>query len=374
MGILARTAITGDFVNTENVKLIRKNNSEPVTAYQDAVIYFNMMGDGILSGAYNELGYTYSGTTFSLKSGLILFGGRLIEISKNQTVDLNVSNLGTSEFYVQLLLIINEDDSKSDVGIVTSSTSSNQTGADVIKSTSGTFYYDLYKVNPVTTNVELLAHKFKPGEAKNCIHLMLQKGSYFNDNPYEDVFSQDENGKLIGVNYAKEAEVTAEAQGFVGGNKNSIMTDPFYFNSRGVYALQGCYILKDQDVTCRKDTMYTYNFYEDAKKALNYKNGRLIGKAMLVFYSDDSHTNPVLINDTIDNGSAIDCVEFGDSFRFYDKEQNGQIIKEIECGIDTQNKKISFKMASESDGSEKTLNNFSLFVVFIGDMLNGANN
>ncbi len=204
-----------------SVQLIRKNNSGEVTAYHDAAMWHTMMGDGILSNIYEEMGAEYSNSTLKIKSGMVLFGGRLIEIPQGQEISFDTSIMGTGTFYVQLHLSIKEDDSQSDVSVVVSKSKSTQTGDDVIKANVGDFYYDLYELIP-PISVKLLAHKFAPGEAKNALNLIGGPGTTFNGAPFEDVFHLNASGKIDGVNYSKTADQCVEAKGFRGGSKNEV--------------------------------------------------------------------------------------------------------------------------------------------------------
>ena len=207
--------------NTAQVKLIRKNNSDEVTAYHDAAMWQTMMGDGILSNVYEEFGAEYSNSILKIKSGMLLFGGRLVEIPQGQEIQFDTSIMGSGTFYVQLHLSIKEDDSQSDVSIVVSQTKSSQTGDDVIKQNTGDFYYDLYELIP-PVSLNLLAHKFVPGEAKNALNLIGGAGTTFNGVPFEEVFHIGTNGKIDGVNYAVQCDKAVETLGFKGGAKNEV--------------------------------------------------------------------------------------------------------------------------------------------------------
>lgn len=218
-------------------------NNEQVTAFHDACMWYTMLGNGILQGVYNECQASLVNGKFYISSGMIMFGGRLIEIGKNSQVEVDCSNFGdNATFCIKLEMTINEDDAKSDVGIYATADGSENTDC---LSGPGTYEIILFKI--IGTRVEKIIPTLEPGVAQNATNL-LGTGRIAGV-PFDNVFKQ-ENGKVVGVNYATEADVCAEARGFEGGDKNKVDTN-LYLPNRGVYLLQEAVLVKSRDILVR---------------------------------------------------------------------------------------------------------------------------
>ena len=218
-------------------------NNEQVTAFHDACMWYTMLGNGILQGVYNECQASLANGKFYISSGMIMFGGRLIEIGKNSQVEVDCSSFGdNATFYIKLEMTINEDDAKSDVGIYATAYSSEKT--DCLNG-AGTYDIVLFKVNG--TSVNKVIPTLEPGIAQNATNL-LGTGRIAGV-PFNQVF-EEQNGKVVGVRYATEAEVCAEARGFEGGDKNRV-NENLYLPGRGVYLLQEAVLVKSRDILVR---------------------------------------------------------------------------------------------------------------------------
>lgn len=212
-------------------------NNEQVTAFHDACMWYTMLGNGILQGVYNECQASLANGKFYISSGMIMFGGRLIEIGKNSQVEVDCSNFGdNATFYIKLEMAINEDDTKSDVGVYATTDSSENT--DCLNG-AGTYDIVLFKVNG--TSVNKVIPTLEPGIAQNATNLL--GGGRIAGVRFSDVF-KEQNGKVVGVKYATEAEVCAEARGFEGGDKNKVDTN-LYLPNRGVYLLQEAVLIRN---------------------------------------------------------------------------------------------------------------------------------
>ena len=212
-------------------------NNEQVTAFHDACMWYTMLGNGILQGVYNECQASLVNGKFYISSGMIMFGGRLIEIGKNSQVEVDCSNFGdNATFCIKLEMTINEDDAESDVGIYATADSSEKT--DCLNG-AGTYDIVLFKVNGTSVNKEIPT--LEPGIAQNATNL-LGTGRIAGV-PFNQVF-EEQNGKVVGVRYATEAEVCAEARGFDGGDKNRV-NENLYLPGRGVYLLQEAVLIRN---------------------------------------------------------------------------------------------------------------------------------
>ena len=218
-------------------------NNEQVTAFHDACMWYTMLGNGILQGVYNECQASLVNGKFYISSGMIMFGGRLIEIGKNSQVEVDCSSFGdNATFYIKLEMTISEDDAKSDVGIYATAYSSEKT--DCLNG-AGTYDIVLFKVNG--TSVNKVIPTLEPGIAQNATNLL--GGGRIAGVKFSDVF-KEQNGKVVGVKYATEAEVCAEARGFEGGDKNRV-NENLYLPGRGVYLLQEAVLVKSRDILVR---------------------------------------------------------------------------------------------------------------------------
>lgn len=218
-------------------------NNEQVTAFHDACMWYTMLGNGILQGVYNECQASLVNGKFYISSGMIMFGGRLIEIGKNSQVEVDCSNFGdNATFCIKLEMTINEDDAKSDVGIYATADSFEKT--DCLNG-AGTYDIILFRVN--RTSVSKVIPTLEPGIAQNATNL-LGTGRIAGI-PFNQVF-EEQNGKVVGVKYATEAEVCAEARGFEGGDKNRV-NENLYLPGRGVYLLQEAVLVKSRDILVR---------------------------------------------------------------------------------------------------------------------------
>ena len=360
---------TSSYVNNDNVVLIRKNNSKEVTAYHDAVMWYNMMGDGILSGAYNELQASYSNGKVTIKSGLCLFGGRLIQITPNQQIEVDVSSFGNSSFYLKVMLNINEDDSLSDAGLYASLEASTQTGENVITDGPGIYYYDLYKFNPPNPTPELIAHKFTPGETKNALNISGASGTYFNGIPFDEVFYKNTENKITGVQYSKNAEVAVEAQGFVGGDIN-IVDENLHMPNRDADIVLAAYLVKNQNVILEvlddPDVGTDSGLWkgppieENITKILTYTNYKLDRSIVMVYsrYLDESTgymTNFEPVCGKANETTAIQGLEEHKSFFMHGGD--------IECFYSSKDKVFYMKNRSSL---KITLNNLDILILFNG--------
>ena len=209
------------------LNLLRKNNSVNIEAYHDAVMTYAMLGDCILNNVYSSCQTSISSNLLTIQPGIIIFGGRIVEISKNSEEQLDISSFSSSTvIYVKLRIVIASDDSNSTCDILASDSSAENKG--VIDS-AGTYDINLFKVENKTTITRLIT-LINPGEAKNAKNL-LSTGTIAGVD-FFDVFLND----MSGVRYAKQSDKCSEAEGFLGGSINKVSSN-LYMPGRGVYLL-----------------------------------------------------------------------------------------------------------------------------------------
>lgn len=206
----------------------RRNGGEDITAHDDAIMYYMMLGDGALDGVYGSFKATYADGYLTVQPGIFLFGGRVVEIEKGsplriacQTIERNGAG------YVMLRVTVASDDSNSSANITDSATDAS-TGTTPA-SGEGVHRVALFHVSVSTGTVTELFDRIEPGIAKSCKNLL--SGGYVNGVPYADVF--DDSGACL---HALEATTADEADGFVG-SRNKVNAG-LYMPERGVYLLQ----------------------------------------------------------------------------------------------------------------------------------------
>ena len=218
--------------------LKRKNNSDSITAFDDAVMLYSMLGNGIAKGAYQSMAASFDVSTrkITIKSGIYFFGGRLVIIEKGTELEIDMSSFSSSKAYIVIEMTIASNDANSTVSIYASptnrTTSSNPTEI-------GTHRVVLYIYN-FSFGLFSTPTYIEPGVAKNALN--LSKNGTVAGKAFWDVFLPSnendlESSEVSGVRYAKEADVAAESQGFVGGAKN-VVSENLYLAARGVYLLQ----------------------------------------------------------------------------------------------------------------------------------------
>lgn len=222
------------------LKLIRKNNSDAVEAYHDAAMAYSMLGDGILDGVFNSMNCSLSGKTLTIKSGIACVCGRLVEIEENTEVKVDFSSFSTTRIYIWLRLRISDNDELSFAEIYVSTRGAvSQNEHKFIAHGPGAYsvlFATIFNfaigvggtIKPILArNLPLL----ECGIAKNAKNLL--SGGTINGVAFSDIFLSD----MSGVYYAKNADVCAEARGFIGGDVNRVDSN-LYMPGRGVYLLQ----------------------------------------------------------------------------------------------------------------------------------------
>jgi len=232
--------------------LLRKNNSDPITAFHDSLLWHSLLGTGVLDSAYDGFKGNVSSSSFSISSGLIVFGGRLIEITKGTFLTLDTSELTGLACFVYLSVTISSDDSASSVSIYASAESNLATQKTPVDGV-GTFVLLLFSFSKQTGTVSELFKRIMPGIALNAVNLL--GGGYINGIKFSDIFLSD----MSGVKYALESDVAAEADGFVGGSKNIVKSN-LYMPNRGVYLLQDAILVNIEGVTLNAGETQNFAF------------------------------------------------------------------------------------------------------------------
>lgn len=209
--------------------LKRKNNSDAISAYDDAVMYYMILGDGVFNGVYSNFSGSYVSGTFSISAGIFLWGGRMIEISKGSSYAIDVSSItSTSTIYVIAEMAVADDDANTTINIY--ATLTKPTNGKPIAGT-GTYRYLLFTLAPTTRLITENFTRIEPGIAKNTQNL-LSTGK-INGVNFWNIFLAD----MSGVLYARNADYAAEAAGFIGGDINRVNAN-LYMPNRGVYLMQ----------------------------------------------------------------------------------------------------------------------------------------
>lgn len=248
------------------LKLIRKNNSDAVEAYHDAAMAYSMLGDGILDGVLNSMNCSLSGNTLTIKSGIACVCGRLVEIEENTEVKVDFSSFSTTHISIWLRLRISDNDELSLAEIYASTRGAvSQNAHKFIARGPGTYSVLFGTVIKIAVGIGGTAKPFfsrklpllECGIAKNAKNLL--SGGTINGVAFSDIFLPD----MSGVYYAKNADVCAEARGFIGGDVNRVDSN-LYMPGRGVYLLQ-------EAILVQTNASYTLNA-NGGEKSFNFIN------------------------------------------------------------------------------------------------------
>lgn len=188
------------------VRLIQKNGSEDVTSNDDARVNFALFGSCVFAGIGDELSYKASavaggGWTGTIGTGMGCFGGRLIQVSQPETLNILVSS-NPRDLYLVVDLRSGKENAYFTTVIM--QTPANQ----FIMADSGTFFEDgnLYAIQ-LWGNGSMLVPKRKPGEAEYC-RKIAQTGKIGNT-LLTDLFTFDDDGNVSDfhkINHTKYAD------------------------------------------------------------------------------------------------------------------------------------------------------------------------
>lgn len=187
------------------VRLIQKNGSEDVTSNDDARVNFALFGSCVFAGIGNELSYKASrltsGWTGTVGTGMGCFGGRLIQVSQPETLNIP-GNLNPHNLF--LVVDLRSGKERAYFTTLIMHTTANQ----FIMADSGTFFEDgnLYAIQ-LWGNGSMLVPKRKPGEAEYC-RKIAQTGKIGNT-LLTDLFTFDDDGNVTDlpkVNHTKYAD------------------------------------------------------------------------------------------------------------------------------------------------------------------------
>lgn len=250
------------------VNLIRKNNSDAITAAMDAAMYYMMLGEGIFNGAYNSCKTSISNGILTVSSGIISLGGRMIEIPENNNVQLELHQYSQSNtFYVKANVTIEEDDSQSTVSIYTSAEATQSVRHALTK--ADVYTTNLFKITYKPTNGSYLVTnaiaRLDPGIAKYASSL-LASGRIGNTN-VTDIF-KFENGSVTAVRHCTNADNAAIVEGLAykdngkGENVNEVDSD-LYMPNRGVYLCIGAELLNSVTIKNIRKSDFSVKIEDD---------------------------------------------------------------------------------------------------------------
>ena len=209
------------------LNLLRKNNSVNIEAYHDAVMTYAMLGDGILDDVYSNCNATIEGNVVSIQPGIVVFGGRMVEVSRNSYEQLDISSFASNvTIYIKLRIVIASDDANSSCSIIASDSSGGLPHSGPIVE-AGTYDLNLFTVMN-KSSVKRVATLLSAGNAKNAKNLLAN--GRIGGVDISAIFLDD----MSGVRYARNADVCAEARGFTGGEINIVDSD-LYMPNRNVY-------------------------------------------------------------------------------------------------------------------------------------------
>ena len=161
--------------------LKRKNNSDEITAADDAALIYSSIGDGILEKVFNGMTCSVNSSTkkITISSGVLLFGGRMVVIESGTTYELDVTSLwsGSGQISVICEMTIAEDDEDSSVTIYASRSTSETTTSPLLVGTHRKKIFQFYPSNLNRAYNAIMAAGFATISSK----LSKIVGDVFND-------------------------------------------------------------------------------------------------------------------------------------------------------------------------------------------------
>lgn len=233
------------------LRLIRKNNQEVVTAYDDATLFHLAKGHdytgatrgGIFQGVYNSFGYIVdnantAGAKFILKSGMGMLYGRQFELPGNETQEFLVASM-SSGAYVVIYVEISIADGKEEVAIKSAYSRSGYPSignTDNYKYKMGTATMPLYRFRVVDgkiSGVEKMAYVYEPGTAEKA--RALDGEATINGKKVNEIVDPAA-GNIAYVYHSHDSD-QADRASAIGDNVGNSVDDQLYFKNRNAYML-----------------------------------------------------------------------------------------------------------------------------------------
>ena len=350
------------------VNLIRKNNSDAITAAMDAAMYFMMVGEGVFDKIGNSCAASISDNKMVIQSGLLSLGGRILEIPSYSPVEIDEINRFGKEkpIYIKANVTIEEDDSQSKATVYASIDSAQSarhalTGADVY--TTNLFIVTWNSAsNSYTAKRTIFV--LEPGVAKYADSLLTT--GRIGNTPVTDIFQL--SGNAVGKVYqCKEAENADVAYGLKfkanskGDNLNAVDED-LYMPNRGVYICTDAVLINNATVTV-KNANFDVDITEDTSTVEIPFDSRV---------TFDPTENLALAKITIgahDFFVTGGKLRNGDSY-YYDGGGNWMLAYEIQINRSSKTVLLRLPSAHDSD-SDPFKVNVTLHAIIIG--ATGAN-
>lgn len=230
------------------LRLIRKNNQEAVTAYDDATLFHLAKGHdytgttrgGIFQGIYNSFGFIIDNANlkFILKSGMGMLYGRQFELPGNETLEYSVSSL-RSGAYVIIYVEISITDTSETINIRSaySMTGYPSIGnTDNYKYKKGTATMILYRFRYIDNRiraVEKVAYTYEPGTAEKARSLDAE--ATINGRKVSELV--DPTPGSVSYVYNSHESDQADRASSIGSEKGNPIDDQLYFKNRNAYML-----------------------------------------------------------------------------------------------------------------------------------------
>lgn len=343
------------------VNLIRKNNSDAITAAMDAAMYYMMIGEGIFSGIYQSCSASITNQIFTIQSGMISLGGRIVEIPENNPYVFDgLQRFGKEKtIYIKANVTIEADDSQSTATIYASLDGAQSarhalTGTNVYTTNlfSITYKNGSYSIKQIIATLE-------PGKAKYASALLLS--GRIGSTPVTDIY--ETNGTAISkVKHCAEANVADVAKGFEyldnGSGKNvNEVTESLYMPQRGVYLCVGAILMDNVTISNAKANDFAVDIsLDDSAIEIPFES-----RASL-----SSIERYALIQCVFDDGTFVlsgSCLQNGENIVINDSTWS---LKKCEMMINYNTRKVKIRF-----GSNKTKLTLSLRVIGIGGVANG---
>ncbi len=329
------------------VNLIRKNNSDAITAAMDAAMYYMMIGEGVFSGTYSSCEASITNGILTIQPGLISIGGRIVEIPENNPVKLEIDQYGKNNpFYIKINVTIEDDDSQSTATIY-ASVETTQSDRHALTGTS-TYTTNLFRIAYSTSTASYTITRtlslIEPGVASNATSLLAS--GKIGDTLVTDIFEMS-SSSVTKIKKCKEAEIADEAEGFAyldnGSGKNlNEVTSALYMPQRGVYVCIDSILLNQVIVSNTKQADYSVAIDNDTTAIdIPFEDGASLGsisryalaRIKVTGGTGDTILYPELV-------APAECIQNGDSIPFVETTYGNT---KYEVKIDKANRKVRIR-------------------------------
>lgn len=348
------------------LRLIRKNNQEVVTAYDDATLFHLAKGHdytgatrgGIFQGVYNSFGFIIDNANlkFILKSGMGMLYGRQFELPGNETLEFSLSSLASGS-YVVIYVEISITDTDETVNIKAAYSVSGYPSigsTDNYKYKKGVATMPLYRFRYIGSRIraiEKVAYTYEPGTAEKARSLDAE--ATINGRKVSELV--DPTPGNISYVYNSHESDQADSASSIGDNKGNPVDDQLYFKNRNAYMVLAKELKVKTNSSDRWEPGSVHSFTYTVPSGITI--GFLIHANMTLHMNDGKEYTGT---------SVCQYANLGATFKQKANSSYVSWILEIKC----ENGKLTFTINAGTDGRgykvEYAYGTITVYVISIG--------